>query len=140
MLAESQIILDALLDNLEAIRQFINSNCGKLDIDTSTQYDLVLAVDEVCTNIITHGYEGKKPGPITLKFIADEHEITIIISDNGQPFDPQNAPSPELTGPWEDRPVGGLGVHILKQVADRIEYVTEDSINHLRIVKKYTKN
>ncbi len=137
MTNDRQITKIAQLDNLPLIRTFVKECCETTNLDSHTAYDLVLAVDEICTNIVTHGYKGLEPGPITVRFRAGKNQVTIKISDKGHTFDPGNAPEPNLDRDWRKRPVGGLGLFLVNKIADEVSYESgPDDMNHLTLVKK----
>jgi serine/threonine-protein kinase RsbW len=138
MTIEREMAKQAHLDNLSALREFVEECCEAARLDIGLRYDLILAVDEVCTNVVTHGYKEMPPGPITLKFVANGENVIITISDRGRPFDPTAAPEPDMQIDWKERRVGGLGIYLLKQIADKVDYRTDDQkVNHLTIVKRY---
>lgn len=140
MTFERELTKDATLDNLGGFREFIEEVCDKADIPLNVKYDLVLVVDEVCTNVVTHGYEEQnKEGPISIKFTHEDDKIIVVISDKGKSFNPENAPPPELTSDWMKRPVGGLGLYFLKEIADKVAYKIEDGTNYLTMVKHLNK-
>ncbi|MBN1120286.1 MAG: ATP-binding protein [Anaerolineae bacterium] len=137
MTNDRQITKIAQLENLPLIRTFVKECCETTNLDSNIAYDLVLAVDEICTNIATHGYKGLEPGPITVGFKAREDRVTITISDRGHPFDPGNAPEPNLDQDWRKRPVGGLGLFLVNKIANKVSYESSpDGTNHLTLVKK----
>ncbi len=137
MTIDRKITRNAQLENLPQIRAFVKECCSTTELDSNTAYDLVLAVDEICTNIATHGYKGLEPGMITVRFRAGKKRVTIIISDRGHPFDPGNAPEPNLDRDWRKRPIGGLGLFLVNKIADEVNYKSApDGTNHLTLVKK----
>jgi len=99
--------------------------------------DTQLAVEEVITNIILHGYEGKC-GEIHISCTITPGRVGIQVTDSAQPFDPLSIPEPDLEENMEDRKIGGLGVYLLRQVMDEISYRYEDGKNILTMVKMRT--
>jgi anti-sigma regulatory factor (Ser/Thr protein kinase) len=97
---------------------------------------LELAVDEVCTNIIQHGYDPDRQGEISLTIELDTDEARITVVDSGRPFSPDEAAEPDLEAPWDERPVGGLGWHLVRSVVDEIHYRRDGSENLLTLVKR----
>jgi len=99
------------------------------------QYFANLAIEEVATNCIKYGYDDPKDHVIdvTLSFSAGALLITVV--DDGHPFDPLQAPKPDMSLPAEERPVGGLGIHLLRQMCDSMEYVREGGKNSLTLRK-----
>jgi serine/threonine-protein kinase RsbW len=129
----------AYLEALSDFRDFIKEHCSAYPgVDKQTLYDLQLAVDEACTNIITHGYAGMDPGSIILDLEMAPEKLTIRLTDFGRSFELDNTPVPDVTAPLEDRPLGGLGVFMIRQSMDQLDYqVTEDG--NTMILTKFLK-
>jgi serine/threonine-protein kinase RsbW len=119
-------------ETLEAIQAFVLEGCRLAGADESAAFDLRLAVDEACTNVATHGYAGRAPGPIAVVFESDGTRVRVAITDRGAAFRPERVEAPDLAAAAEERPLGGLGWHLIRQVMDEIEYhSSDDSGNRL---------
>jgi anti-sigma regulatory factor (Ser/Thr protein kinase) len=93
-------------------------------------------VDEVCTNIITHGYVDMDPGSIILDLEMEPDTLTIQLTDFGRSFEPDSAPTPDVNAPIEERELGGFGLFLIRQSVDQMDYqVTEDG--NTMILKKF---
>jgi serine/threonine-protein kinase RsbW len=114
--------------SLDDFRAFIREHCSNLaGVDADILYDLQLAVDEACTNIITHGYEDMDPGSIILDLEIEPDKITLALTDFGHSFEPDSAPVPDIEAALAEREPGGFGIFFIRQSVDRLEYrVTED--------------
>jgi serine/threonine-protein kinase RsbW len=124
-------------DHLPDFLAFIEDVCARIDADQETKYALRLAVEEVCTNLIVHGYRGRLAGPIEVCASDDADRVTLVIRDRSPPFDPGSAPRPDLTSDVEHRRPGGLGWHLVKQLMDEVRYVAGTaSGNVLTLVKR----
>jgi len=99
------------------------------------RYFANLVIEEIVTNCIKYGYNDTKEHviEITLQFSGGSLVITIL--DDGQPFDPLAAPEPDLHIDPEERPIGGLGLYLLRQMSDRMEYHRDGDKNRLTIWK-----
>ena len=95
-----------------------------------------LALDELFTNVVNYGLEDYPEQEInfSLTFLGDE--ISIVVSDGGRSFDPTQAPSPNLDLPLDDQPIGGLGIYLMRQYTDKIEYRREENKNIVTLTKK----
>jgi serine/threonine-protein kinase RsbW len=123
-----------------AFRNFVEQACRSAGVDELVCFDLKLAVDEACSNLIVHGYKGREPGPIAVAFALDGDEIVITITDHAPPFRPEDAPVPLLDVPAIERRPGGLGWHLIKQIADRLDYESDpETGNRLTMVKKFVR-
>ena len=128
-------------ENLSRFLHFIEDACARIDASAEVKYALRLAVEEVCTNLIDYGYRDRPPGPVDVA-VYDEHDrVTIVIRDRSPPFDPANAPPPDLTSDLENRRIGGCGWYLVKQMIDDMSYVSDTaSGNVLTLVKRKHKS
>jgi len=134
--SKHQITQAAELDSLPKFREHIKGICKKLSgIDDAQCYDIQLAVDEACTNIITHGYEDMEPGSIILRLDPSEKGVAITITDFGHPFEPYETDMPDSEAGLEDMPVGGFGLFFIYQTMDEVDYKTKEDGNHLKLIK-----
>jgi anti-sigma regulatory factor (Ser/Thr protein kinase) len=94
-----------------------------------------LALDEVVTNVIMHGYEDGGRHEIQIRLELGADALTVEVEDDGRAFNPLDAPPPVLDLSIEDRPIGGLGIHFVRSVMSRITYRREGGRNILTMVK-----
>ncbi len=127
----------AYLQSLSDFRGFIREHCAALPgMRPDVLYDIQLAVDEACANIITHGYADMDPGSIILDLDVDADKVTVSLTDFGHSFEPDDAPVPDVNAPLEERKPGGFGLFFIRQSMDRMDYrVTEDG--NTMILTKY---
>ena len=130
-----QITLAAELESLQKFRDFITTCCTEFDISDDVVLDLKLAVDEACTNVIEHGYKGMDPGSIILSFRIETGRILVQITDFGHVFEPEAAPKPDVEAALEDRELGGLGLFLIYQTMDNIDYQSSEEGNILTFTK-----
>ncbi len=97
---------------------------------------VMLSLDEAVTNTINYGFPGGGIHCIRLTLRREPDSITSIIEDDGIPFNPLEAPEADLTSPIEDRPIGGLGIHFIRNYMDELYYRREDGKNIFTLVKK----
>lgn len=126
----------ATVRDLNDIREFLESAILTLGGDDDIAGDLVLAVNEAVTNILLHGYDDR-PGAVAIGVEADGGDLRVQLTDNAPLFDPTAVPPPDIHLPLEDRPLGGLGVHMMRQLTDELIYrVTRGGNNELTFVKR----
>lgn len=113
--------LTADLHHLTTIRRFIEQAATALGAPPKTTDDLVLAVDELATNIINHGYRGR-PNPIEIVVRREAGAIVVQLRDEAPPFDPTRIAEPDTTLPLHLRPVGGLGIFLARRLTDALTY------------------
>ncbi|NUM75772.1 ATP-binding protein [candidate division KSB1 bacterium] len=99
-------------------------------------YAVNLALEEVLTNTISYGYDDGAAHEIIVHFSMQDGELTLTITDDARPFDPLQAPAPDVNAALEDRPVGGLGIHLAKTMMDGMHYRYESGKNILTMKKK----
>jgi serine/threonine-protein kinase RsbW len=132
-----QITRSAELESLSILREFIQKACKQHKrIDDHICYDLKLAVDEACSNIITHGYAGMNPGSISLSLEMAPNKVVVTITDFGHPFEPGETSAPDVAAGLEDQPMGGFGLFFIYQTMDEINYETTEDGNHLTFIKQ----
>ena len=125
------------LENLTAIRRFVQTACEAAGMNASACFDLKLAVDEACTNIIEHGYSGRSGETIALACEADGDGVRVTIVDHGRAFRPSELPPPDLSSGWEERRIGGLGWHLIRKSVDEIDYGPDPAGgNRLTLLKR----
>jgi anti-sigma regulatory factor (Ser/Thr protein kinase) len=122
-------------EQLAVIRSFVEQRAGKTPAGNEEIYDLVQAVDEAVTNIIIHGYHDG-PGEIEVELAYQPGSITVSLRDRAPLFDPTATPEPDLTLPLHLRPIGGMGVSLMRKCVDELKYSPRpDMGNELRMVK-----
>ncbi len=97
--------------------------------------DVQLATDEAVTNAILHGYDGKQ-GEVRVIAEADDREVIIIVEDRAPAFDPVAFVSRDVSKDGEDRPIGGLGLILIRNVMDEVMYRREDEKNIFTMIKR----
>jgi serine/threonine-protein kinase RsbW len=112
------------LDSLVVIRQYVKVAAAQAGLDRKRAYHLQLAVDEIATNIVNHGYrEAKRAGDVVVGATIDANALTIVLEDTGVRFDPRHAARPDqIDLPLAERPIGGLGIFLAMESVDRFDY------------------
>lgn len=138
-----ELEVEAKLENLAVISDFIVDSMRNFGFAERKICDVQLAVDEACSNIIKYGYPNTQEdvGLITIICSTRGNEVVIVIRDRGTPFDPTTAQPPDLTANWEERAIGGLGIHFMKTLVDELTYEYRDGKNVLTmLVKRHVRN
>lgn len=112
-------------ENLSIIRDFIGSAASELKLPGEMIENIILAVDEACTNIIKHAYKYSPDGDITVTIKPSSSKFIVSIIDNGISFEPETIPEPDLQKYYRQRRVGGLGVYLMKTLMDEVKYVSK---------------
>jgi serine/threonine-protein kinase RsbW len=109
-------------ENLSEIRDFVSGKARLAGIPEATVENIILAVDEACTNIIKHAYKLSPEGEIIIKIDFDKEKFTVTIIDYGKSFEPERVPLPDLQKYYREHRVGGLGMYLMKSLMDDVEY------------------
>jgi len=119
------------LDSLSLIRDTVRAAAAQAGLDRKRSYRLELAVDEIATNIVNHGYqEAGRTGDVVTRATIDEKALTITLEDTAVPFDPRRLRRPEqIDLPLAERPIGGLGVFLAIENVDEFRYEYVDGHN-----------
>ncbi len=123
------------LKDLDVLCEHVGSFCEKCGIAKKQKFEINLAMDELFTNIINHGFHDEAEHQIHVTCNKEGQTVTITIRDDGVPFNPLEAPQPNLNCTFSDREIGGLGIHLIKAYIDQIEYHRDTDANVLTLTK-----
>lgn len=129
--------LNNKVSEITKLNAFVKSATTALNMETGLANQIKLAVEEAVTNIIDYAYQNGTEGNISVTIEADESRIRFIITDSGAEFDPTSVSKADTTLSVEERPIGGLGVFLVRNLMDSINYERVDGKNVLRMEKRY---
>jgi anti-sigma regulatory factor (Ser/Thr protein kinase) len=95
-----------------------------------------LAIEELVTNCIKYGYDDGGDHVVDITLSLTKEMLTMVVVDDGRAFNPLELPPPDTSMSIEDRPIGGLGIHLLRQMSDDMQYERRDSTNRLTLIKR----
>jgi anti-sigma regulatory factor (Ser/Thr protein kinase) len=126
-----ELSLDADPSALARMADAVEAHAAANGIPPDRAMQLVIALDEIITNIVSHG--GLAPGsPIAITVAVQGDAAVATVEDPGPPFDPlSEAPPPVLSGSADERPIGGLGLHIVKAIMAQVGYERREGRNRL---------
>lgn len=127
----------AHVGDLDKIHELVDEVCHRVQLDESVCYSLRLCVEEAFVNVIDHGYPREKPGPVTLTLKTIDRAIHASIGDRARSFHPENAPRPDLDLDWDERQIGGLGWHFIREMMDEVRYEASDEKGNILTLVKY---
>ncbi len=123
-------------DHLKEVRTFVDAAARQFGFGDDEVANIVLAVDEACTNIIKHAYGGAPDGDIRVTVIREGKSFEIQIHDHGRSFDPESIHAPNLKKHLTEYRRGGLGVYLMRRLMDHVEYsMHPGEVNEVRLVK-----
>ncbi|MBN2187698.1 MAG: ATP-binding protein [Dehalococcoidia bacterium] len=129
-----ELKVDSKLENLSVIADFVATVMMQLGIEKGV-YEVQTAVDEACTNIMKYAYSGKE-GVIAISCELQGNDFIITIVDSGKPFDPNMIPPPDLETDLEQRRIGGLGIHLMRKLMDKVNYNVDTQKGNMLIMRK----
>lgn len=122
--------------SLNEIRDYYTQAAKQAHLNKQAIYDVQLAVDEAASNIINHAYGGENKGEIECSYQAEPGKLEVFMRDNGKPFKPEEVKPPDLNADVNERKTGGLGLHFMKSLMDKVEFTFNGKGgNILRMVK-----
>ena len=129
-------IVPSRTEELHRIREIVEQEAAKFGFDKETAFRLALAVDEACTNIIKHSYEGNPARTFDMEIATTDDQFMIVLTDSGKGFSPDTGARFDMKKYFERMRRGGLGLHIMKLVMDDVAYdVISGNATRLRMVK-----
>jgi anti-sigma regulatory factor (Ser/Thr protein kinase) len=123
------------LTEIDILTASILELCRNNGIGEDFYYDIRLALEEAVSNTIKYGYEDEQVHMIRVRAGMENQEFFIEIEDDGKAFNPLDTPDPNLSLPVEEKPIGGLGIYLLRAVMDQVEYRRDGTRNILRMTK-----
>ena len=124
------------LSELDRLSEKLCTVGNQWDIPGKAILQINLVLDELFTNVVSYGLENDPDQDIDFSLSHQGDEIKIVVSDGGREFDPTQAPDPNLDLPLDDQPIGGLGIFLMRQYADTIEYRRDSGRNIVTLTKK----
>jgi serine/threonine-protein kinase RsbW/sigma-B regulation protein RsbU (phosphoserine phosphatase) len=123
----------ALAPVSQQVREFLCACCAPPEAEFLTD----LVIEELVTNTIKYGYDDKDAHHIQVSVSFHDGHLCIEVRDNGHPFDPLTQEAPDLTQPAEERPIGGLGIHLVRQMTDEVRYERRGDENIVTATKSF---
>lgn len=126
----------SLPNSLEAVGEAHRSLEAFLEghgVASEATFPILLALEEAATNVIKYAYADSRPHEVALEAELGPDELALRVIDDGREFNPLDAPPPELEKPHEERAIGGLGIHLLRNLARRIEYERVEGKNRVTL-------
>ena len=133
---ERHLILHNNIQQIPQLADFIETIANEMRLDQSLAMSLNLALEEAVTNVILYAYPAGSDGLVDIEAIMGKDILEFIISDSGVAFDPTAAPEADISLGVEDRPIGGLGIFLVRNIMDTVSYQRTDGKNILSMTKK----
>ena len=133
---QHSITLTNDIEQVPQLADFVDMVCEEVGFDPSVSIQMNLAIEEAVVNVMSYAYPVGTVGNVIIEAQANEDCLTFNIIDNGTPFDPTAKSEVDTTLSAEERPIGGLGIHLVRQLMDSINYERIDNKNILTLRKK----
>ena len=123
------------LEQLTRLYEFLDLHTSAYGLEEQLTMQIKLALEEVVTNVILYAYPNKKDQDIRIDMNYGNKQLAIVITDKGTPFNPLEMKEPDITLPPEERPIGGLGIYLVKQLRTEVTYSRSSGKNILTMTK-----
>ena len=133
------LVLPCDLQEVPRLNAFVEEVCQSVGFDEITSMDIKVAVEEAVVNVMKYAYPPGQQRDVTIEAASNDVRLKFTIIDCGQPFDPTVQPEVDTTLTAKEREIGGLGIHIIRQNMDSINYERIDNLNVLTLRKKIVK-
>jgi len=127
------------VETIPQLNEFIDTVAEAIGLDMSLTMSLNLAIEEAVVNVMDYAYPPGEKGDVTIDVCVSDEWLQFIISDAGTPFDPTQKEEADTTLSVDERPIGGLGIFLVRQLMDTIHYQYVDGKNVLTLKKQLTK-
>ena len=132
-----RLILQNSIDQVALLPAFVQDAVKASKLGAEMADSLNLALEEAVVNVIDYAYPEGTSGEVIIDAAVTDTALTFTITDNGKPFDPTARPEVDINAGVEDRPIGGLGIHLVRQIMDDVRYERRGEKNVLVLTKKY---
>lgn len=134
---DEELVLQNDVRQVEQLNTFMKQSLQRLNIEKPLINKLRLAVEEAVVNVMEYAYPAGNKGDISVRLTSNGHRLKFIITDHGGAFNPTEATVADTTLSVEDRPIGGLGILLVRKLVDSINYERNEGKNILTLLKEY---
>ena len=140
MADELTLQIKASLSAVQSANETASQWLSERNAPPEVHYLANLAVEELVTNCIKYGYEDAGDHVIDIKLQISGNELALTVTDDGRPFNPLELPEPDIHLPIQDRPIGGLGIYLLRRMSDQMDYVRAAGRNSVTLRKSMSNS
>jgi len=123
-------------DQIDTVRKFFDDYSKENKLTEKTVHDIQMALDELLTNIVNYGYEDSDEHKIDVRFGINDDAVRVEIIDDSKPYNILEKENPDISLSVEDKPIGGLGIFLIKKLMSNVDYYTKEGKNHLVMTKE----
>lgn len=129
------IVLPNDTKEVPRLAAFVDEVCETQGVDPAVTLEINLALEEAVVNVMEYAYPSGTKGVVTIEAVPSDVWLKFTIIDSGAPFDPTIQAEADISLSIEERPIGGLGIHLVRQLMDSINYERIDGLNVLTLSK-----
>jgi sigma-B regulation protein RsbU (phosphoserine phosphatase) len=134
------IVLPNNVQEVPRLTAFVQEVCATVGFNDSQSMQIQIAIEEAVVNVMNYAYPPGQYGDVTIEAASNDVRLKFTIIDTGKPFDPTVQPEADTTLPANERRIGGLSIHIVRQIMDSINYERIDNLNVLTLRKKINQD
>ncbi len=131
------LVLHNNVEQIAMLPEFVETVAREAQLDHEAVFNLNLALEEAVSNVIMYAYPEGTEGIVDIDAMVDGKRISFVITDSGKPFDPTAKEEVNINTGMAERPIGGLGIHLVRTIMDTVSYERKGENNILTITKKY---
>ncbi len=135
-MTEKHLALHNDIKQISLLSEFIDNIAEEQKLDSSLAMSINLALEEAATNVIMYAYPKGTEGAVDLDAIIRPDSLQFVLTDSGKAFDPTAAPVADISLDVKDRPIGGLGIYLVRNIMDQVYYERKDGKNVLTMIKQ----
>ena len=128
---QKRLVLLNDVQEIEKLALFMDEIGEELSLPSDLQFNLCLALEEAVTNVVLYAYPGQSGREIELEARSDARALVFVLTDAGIAFDPTQVPDADVNLSLEERPIGGLGIFLIRKIMDEVSYQRMDGKNRL---------
>lgn len=134
---EKKLIIKNEISELNKVAIFVEELGEILNFTPDWVFNMNLVLEEAISNVILYAYPKEEQQEISLLAKISDHNLIFVLTDNGKEFDPTLTPDADVTLSAEERQIGGLGIYLIRQIMDKVEYQRIDGMNILTMIKHF---
>jgi anti-sigma regulatory factor (Ser/Thr protein kinase) len=131
-----RMTIGAARDEIARVHAAFDAFAEAQALPAAVRRSLNVALDELLTNTMVHGFAGREGGAVTVEAALHPDRVAVTLTDDGRPFDPFGVAPADTALPVEERPIGGLGIHLVRGMMDEVSYQRRADRNVVVLVKR----
>ena len=130
---EKKLVLKNEISEIDTLAVFVRELGEELGLTSDLVFNLNLVLEEAVSTVILYAYSKEEQQEISLSVTASDNDLVFMLIDSGKEFNPAQAPDADVSLPAEERRIGGLGIFIIRQIMNKVEYQRIDGKNVLTL-------